>query len=38
MLDDNKLYNLGLTDRRTRNKLIIRVWAAERALTERRRA
>lgn len=28
MLDDNKLYNLGLTDRRTRNKLIIRVWAA----------
>lgn len=24
-----KLWNLGLTDRRTRNKLIIRVWAED---------
>lgn len=29
MLDDDKLYNLGLTDRRTRNKLIIRLWATD---------
>lgn len=30
-----KLWNLGLTDKRTHNKLIIRVWAGDRMAADR---
>ena len=31
-----KLWNLGLTDRRSHNKLIIRIWADDANLAERK--
>lgn len=31
-----KLWNLGLTDKRTHNKLIIRLWADDADLAERK--
>ena len=35
MRETMKLWNLGLTDKRTHNKLIIRVWASDRSAADR---
>ena len=35
MRETMKLWNIGLTDKRTHNKLIIRVWASDKMAADR---